>query len=927
MIPHGRLAALAFTILLSVVTQPSGVAGQESSDRFHGMEARAIGPAGMSGRVSDVEVVLRDPTTVFVGASTGGVFRSSDGGLTWEAVFDDQPVLGIGAVSVFQPNPDIVWAGTGEGNPRNSAGVGQGIFKSIDGGDSWAYMGLGESERIHRILTHPSDPDLVYAGAMGPAWSDGEERGVYRSRDGGVTWDRILWENERTGIAELVMDPSNPDRLLAAMWEFRREPWYLTSGGPGSGIFLTEDGGDTWQRITYEDGLPPGDLGRIGLAFAASSPNVVYALVEAEKSALLRSDDGGLSWRTINDDPGVNPRPFYYADLRVDPQNENRLYRLHSAVQVSEDSGRTFRTVVPSAIVHGDIHELWIDPDDPSRMILGEDGGIAFTYNRGDTWRFVENLPLAQFYHITVDDAVPFNVYGGLQDNGSWFGPSTVWENKGILNAHWTRVGGGDGFSVMPDRSDPERFGYSQSQGGNLQHFDKLTGARRSIRPVHPDGIPLRFNWNAALTWDPFDPGVIYIGSQFVHRSADQGRTWSVISPDLTTDDPEKQRAYESGGLTVDASGAEMHTTIITIGPSTLEEGLIWVGTDDGNVQVTRDGGGSWTNVRDRIPGLPEGIWVPDVQPSKHAAGRAYAVAEDHRRGDWTPRVYVTEDYGESWTSLPVEGIDGFVHAIEEDPENPDLLFLGTEFGLRVSLDRGQSWEAFRAGVPAVPIRDLVVHPRDGDLVLGTHGRAALIVDDIRPLRELGADAGVSAQTIHAFEPPPALDVQIAEAIGYRSTGHAMQQGETRPVGALLSYWTAEDGPAEVQVFGGGSLVYSARLQAAAGVNRHHWNLRPGGAADEEEHPRQLTVAPGDYQVVFRRGDESSETTLSVRPDPRHPLAAADRMAMVQALRSANRLVRQTDRHRERLEELWSAWTWCSRPWTRTGHWPRTGRS
>lgn len=892
-------AALLTLFFLSL---PAPVRAQ---DPYAAMTARAIGPAGMSGRVSDVDVVLQDPTRIFVGASTGGVFRSVDGGLTWDPVFDDQPVLGIGAVSVFQPNPDIVWAGTGEGNPRNSAGVGRGLYKSVDGGDTWSFVGLGESERIHRILTHPTDPDVVYVGAMGPAWSDGQERGVYRTRDGGATWERVLWRNERTGVGEMVMDPTNPDRLIAAMWEFRRDPWFLTSGGPGSGIFTTDDGGDSWVELTEDDGLPAGDLGRIGLAISPSNPDVVYALVEASESALIRSDDGGRSWRTVNDSPGVNPRPFYYADLRIDPENENRLYRLHSAVQVSEDGGRNFRTIVPSRIIHGDIHELWIDPADPRHMILGEDGGIAFTYDRGDTWRFVENLPLAQFYHITVDDAVPFNVYGGLQDNGSWFGPSTVWENKGILNAHWTRVGGGDGFSVMTDRSDPDRYGYSQSQGGNLQHFDKLTGARRSIRAVHPEGVALRFNWNAALTWDPLDPAVIYSGSQFVHRSDDQGRSWTIISPDLTTDDPEKQRADESGGLTVDASGAEMHTTIISIGPSPLDEGLIWVGTDDGNVQVTRDGGDTWTNVRDRIPGLPEGIWIPDVQPSRHVAGRAYVVAEDHRRGDWTPFVFVTEDYGESWRPLASEGIGGFVHAIEEDPEVEDLLFLGTEFGLRVSLDRGASWEPFTAGVPAVPIRDLVVHPRDGDLVLGTHGRALLIVDDIRPLRELATDPGIRDRNVHAFTPPPALDVEVAEAIGYRSTGHAMQQGETRPVGALISFWTQVDTTAEVAVTDGeGSLVYSRSVRSDGGVNRVHWDLHPGGRADDEVHPPQMTVLPGTYTVRVSAAGDSATTTLEVQGDPRDPPVRADLIAKREALREVNGYVARTEDARQRLDRL-----------------------
>ena len=896
----GPTAFLAALLLFLPVSAQEG-------NPYGGMEARSIGPGGMSGRVSDVDVVASDPTRIFVGAATGGLFRSTDGGLTWDPVFDDQPALGIGAVAVFQPNPDIVWAGTGEGNPRNSAGVGRGLFKSIDGGDSWARVGLEASERIHRILTHPTDPDVVYVGAMGPAWSDGQERGVYRTRDGGATWDRVLWRNERTGVADMVMDPSNPDRIIAAMWEFRREPWFLTSGGPGSGLFVTEDGGDSWDQLGESDGLPAGELGRMGVAFSASSPEVVYALIEASRSALLRSDDGGKSWRTVNDGPGVNPRPFYYADLRVDPRNENRVYRLHSAVQVSEDGGRNFRTVVPSAIIHGDVHELWIDPEDPRRMILGEDGGIAFTYDRGDTWRFVENLPLAQFYHIAVDDAVPFNVYGGLQDNGSWFGPSTVWENKGILNAHWTRVGGGDGFSVMPDRSDPERYGYSQSQGGNLQHFDKLTGARRSIQPVHPEGIRLRFNWNAGLTWDPLDPGTIYSGSQFVHKSSDQGRSWDIISPDLTTDDPSRQRAFESGGLTVDASGAEMHTTILSIGPSSLEEGLIWVGTDDGNVQVTRDGGDTWTNVRDRIAGLPEGIWIPDVQPSRHVAGRAYVVAEDHRRGDWTPFVFVTEDYGESWRRLATEGVDAFVHAVEEDPEIPELLFLGTEFGLRLSFDRGASWESFTAGVPAVPVRDLVVHPRDGDLVLGTHGRALLVVDDIRPLRELAADPAVRDMAVYAFTPPPALDVQVAEAIGYRSTGHSMQQGETRETGALLSFWASSSGSAEIDVEDEeGSLVYSRQVSASAGVNRIAWNLRPGGRADDGAHPRQMSVLPGRYTFTVGKEGAESSASFQVAGDPRDPPARSDLVAKREALRELNALNRGVSEARDDLDGLLS---------------------
>ena len=901
-----KFARILAFLTLAMTAPPLGA--QDSPDSFAAMRAREIGPAGMSGRVTDVEVVLSDPNIIYVGSSTGGLFKSDDGGIAWDPIFDEQDALGIGAISVFQPNPDVVWVGTGEGNPRNSAGVGRGLFKSIDGGHTWRSMGLARSERIHRIITHPTDPAIVYVGVMGPAWSDGQERGLYRTRDGGRTWDRVLWQSARTGIADVVMDPSNPDKLFAAMWEFRRTPWDLTSGGPGSGLFVTYNGGDAWTQLSADDGLPEGELGRIGLTISPSNPNVVYAIIEATKSELVRSDDGGRTWDTIDDSPGVNPRPFYYADLRIDPENENRLYRLHGSVQVSEDQGRNWRTLVPSQIVHGDVHELWIDPANPRRMILGEDGGIALSYDRGATWRFVENLAVAQFYHISVDNAVPFNIYGGLQDNGSWYGPSTVWENKGILNAHWRRVGGGDGFSVMPDRGDPDNFGYSMSQGGNLQHFDKNTGARRSIRPVHPDGTALRFNWNAGLTSDPAEPGTIFLGSQFLHKSTDQGRSWQIISSDLTTDDPLKQRADVSGGLTIDASGAEMHTTIIAIGPSTREPGLIWVGTDDGNIQLTRDGGESWQNVRDNIRGLPHGIWIPDVQPSKHEPGRAYVVAEDHRRGDWTPHVYVTEDYGVTWTSLSSTSIAGFVHAIEEDPENPDLLFLGTEFGLRVSFNRGQSWEKYTAGVPAVPIRDLVVHPRDADLVLGTHGRALIVLDDIRPLRELAEDPSIRGATVHVFAPPPAYDVNIAEAIGYRSTGHAMAQAETRANGAILTFWTAEGGDADIAVTNEeGALVYSSTISATGGANRIVWDLRPGGDSDEAVFPRQMSVFPGTYQVAVTSGNLTSASTLSVMADPRNSVSTADLVAKRDALLEMSSISQRENDARKELAHLLAA--------------------
>lgn len=898
-----RLLLLAVAVLASAAP----VHAQQAHGEWDALRARSIGPAGMSGRVAAVDVVLRDRNIIYVGGATGGVFKSADGGLTWNPVFDEQPALGIGAIAVFQPNPDIVWVGTGEGNPRNSAGVGRGLFRSVDGGRTWQGMGLEKSERIARIVTHPTDPDIVYVGVMGPAWSDGQERGVYRTTDGGASWQRVLWRNERTGVGDLIMDPSNPDKLFAAMWEFRRDPWFFTSGGPGSGLFVTRDGGDTWEELGPDAGLPEGDLGRIGLAASPSSPNVVYALVEATRSALLRSDDGGFSWHTISDEPDIAPRPFYYADLRVDPQNENRLYSLHSAIQVSEDQGRTWRTVVSSGIIHGDVHELWIDPDDPRRMILGEDGGIAFTYDRGDHWRFVENLTLAQFYHVAVDNDTPFNVYGGLQDNGSWYGPSTVWENKGILNAHWRRVGGGDGFSVLNDPSSPHH-GYSMSQQGSLVRFDKVTGLQVGIQPVHPDGIPLRFNWNAGIALDPRDSTTLYLGSQFVHRTADHGRSWEIISPDLTSNDPEKQRQMQSGGLTLDATGAENHTTIITIAPSPVDRGTLWVGTDDGNVQLSRAGGGTWVNVAKNIKGVPAATWVADIEASHHDAGTAYAVFDDHRRGNWETYLYRTRDFGEKWDRLKTNGVEGFAHVLAEDPVEPNLLFLGTEFGLYVSVDGGNNWQQITSGVPAVPVRDAVVHPRDGDLVLGTHGRGILIVDDVRPLRALANGTLDPATGPSLVAPPPALAVDIAEGIGYRSTGHAMQQGESRPYGALLTYWHTQDARGRMEVRNeGGELVFSRSLAARAGFNRVEWDLRPGGDADPERFPGLATVRPGFYQVSVTFGAATDMTRLEVRGDPRRPLTAEDFAARDQALGEAVRLANAVRGAETRLREALSA--------------------
>jgi len=914
--PRLTVITLACAAALFGSWAPPASAQRWADVDYSALTARNIGPAGMSGRIAAIDALEADPNLIYVGAATGGLWRSVNGGQTWTPVFDDQSVLGIGAVAIFDQNPDIVWVGTGEGNPRNSAGVGAGIYKSVDGGRTWRFLGLKRSERIHRILLHPTDPDVAYVGVMGPAWSDGRKRGVYRTRDGGETWEQVLFVNERTGIGDLVMDPSNPQKLLAGMWEFRRQPWFFRSGGPGSGLFITYDGGDNWTRLTQEDGLPPGELGRIGLAFSRSDPSVAYALVEAAESALLRSEDGGRSWATVNSDPGVASRPFYYADIFVDPENELRLFNLQSQLLVSEDGGETFSQIAEE--VHSDNHALWIHPGDAHLMYLGTDGGMYISRDRGRHWRMVDNLPVGQFYHVSVDQDIPFNVYGGMQDNGSWRGPSDLWATGGIRNYHWKEVGFGDGFGTLLDPTDPD-LGYAMSQGGGLVRFDLRTGERKDIRPWAPDGVKLRFNWNAAIAADPFRPGMIYYGSQFVHRTTNRGQTWEIISPDLTSNNPEKQRQAESGGLTRDATGAENHTTILTIAPSPVEEELIWVGTDDGRVHLTRSGGGHWEDVGDDIGGVPEDTWIPHIEASRHAPGTAYVVFDDHRRGNWRPYIYRTEDYGDDWDNLVDEDdIPGFVHTIEEDPVTRNLLFAGTEFGLYVSLDRGRNWMLWTHGLPQVPIRSLVVHPRDLDLVIGTHGRSIYILDDIRPLEVLAGNRDLLTEPLLLFDPPPAYLRGTAAADGYHFAGDAMFQGETRSPGALLTYSVGvgagggEGDEVDVRIVDDqGQVLRRLTGPGTPGLHRLTWNLResspqpPEGAAEGGRFRMPgPEVLPGTYRVELTLGGATAHEDLEVRADPRVEIPMAERIEKRNAVLWAHELVVLTREIQRRLRQL-----------------------
>ena len=912
-----RSISLAVFLILGATPGMAQLAGEKLS----GMKARSIGPASMSGRIGAIGGVASNPDMLYVGAASGGVWKTINGGITWLPVFDDQPVHSIGAVAVDPGNADIVWVGTGEGNPRNTVSVGNGVYKTTDGGRTWAHLGLDRTERIARIRIDPHDSDTAYVAALGKSWDENPERGVFKTSDGGQTWDKILYVDEKTGAVDLVMDPTNPKKLIAAMWEHRRWPWFFKSGGPGSGVHVTVDGGKTWTQRSHEDGLPEGDLGRTGLAISRSRPQVVYALVEAKKNALYRSDDGGYEWRLVNDSDDINPRPFYYADIRVDPQNENRIYSLHGRLMMSEDAGKSFRSVVPSATIHGDYQDLWIHPENPLFMVSGNDGGLAITRDGGERWRFVQNLPLAQFYHVNVDMATPYNIYGGVQDSGCWRGPSQSWALRGIFNYYWDRLNTGDGFEVLPDPVDP-RYGYAMSQGGNLVRYDLETGERKSIKPAHPEDVHLRFNWNAAIAANPREARTVYYGSQFVHRSTDQGNSWEIISPDLTTNDPEKQMQLDSGGLTIDTSHAENHTTIMTIAPSPVESGVIWVGTDDGNVQLTRDGGQTWNNVIDNIQGVPRNTWVPHIEASKFDSGEAFVVFDDHRRSDWTPYVYQTSDYGRTWRSLATDDLWGYALVIEQDPVERNLLFLGTEFGLYVSVDAGAHWTKWTHGFPTASAKDMIVHPRDHDLVVATHGRAIYVLDDISPLRAL-ARSGVEIldQRLHLFEVPDAIQYVVRETKGLRGPGHAEFQGENRAYGALITYVVnapeTEGSEAQDEVVleilnPAGDVIRTRKGPAEPGINRASWGLKrkafrsPSADAPrpDAEEPAGPRVLPGTYTVRVRYGDQTATTSVEVLPDPRQNISAADMRAKEEIVL---RVGRQLEITAKAVEDLRSA--------------------
>jgi photosystem II stability/assembly factor-like uncharacterized protein len=884
--------------VLAVVTicgLAAGAQGQEAkfdSDTISGLGARNIGSATMSGRVSALAAVKENgKLTVYVGAASGGVWKSENGGTTFKPVFDKQPVQSIGALAIDPQSPKTIWVGTGEAWTRNSVSIGNGIYRSSDGGDNWTYLGLPESEHIAKILIDPKDRDTVYVCVPGKLWSDSEERGVYKTSDGGKTWNKILrGANPSTGCSMMSMSPDDPKTLFAGMWDFRRKGWTFRSGGEnstatsGSAFYQSTDGGATWKELDEKSakGLPAKPWGRLAVSVAPSKANVVYALIESPRSALFRSDDGGKTWEERDRSNWMVWRPFYFANLIVDPKNADKVYKPDLTLIMSEDGGKSFSAIGGGA--HGDFHDVWVDPENTNRLIAGDDGGVWYSYDGGSTWWKANNLPISQFYHVSVDMADPYHVFGGLQDNSVWMGDSQY--PGGITNSRWENVLGGDGFWAFSDPADAD-YVYAESQGGNFARVNRVTLEGRAIKPQPNYGEgKLRFNWNTPVHMSPNEKGTIYIGSQFLFRSRDHGQTWERISPDLTTNDPEKQKQEESGGVTVDNSDAETHTTIYSISESPKDPQTIWAGTDDGNLQVTRDAGKSWTNVVNNVPGLAKSSWVSWVEASRYDAGTAYAAFDRHSFGDMAPHVFKTTDCGKTW--MPVvaadSGVRGYAHVIKEDTVVPELLFLGTEFGLWISRDGGKQWAQYKGHeFPDVAVRDIVVHPREADLIVATHGRGIWIIDDITTLRNL--TPGVMAQEAAFLEAKPARQRLVAN--GGWVEGSAAFAGSNPPDAALITYYQKKRhiyGKMKLEILDAdGKLVDTLPANSRRGISRVEWPMRlkaprvpPAAVAafDATDGPR---VLPGTYTVKLTRGKDVYTTQLVVKLDPRAKFTLADR--------------------------------------------------
>jgi photosystem II stability/assembly factor-like uncharacterized protein len=937
----------------------------KDADALKGLKWRSVGPANNAGRISVITGVPGDPYTYYVAGANGGIIKTTNGGVTFKTLFDKQDIGSIGAIAVAPSDPNVIYVGTGEENPRNNASIGDGMYKSVDAGEHWTHIGLVNSDKIARIVIDQKNPDLVYACGLGREWGPNEERGVFKTTDGGKSWKKVLYIDPQTACSDVATDPNNFNIVYAGMYTYRRWAWHLESGGGNTAVFKSTNGGDTWERLSgknRENGLPKGDMDRIGIAVGTNEPNVVYVISETKtEGELWRSDDAGAHWRTVNRDPNINFRPFYYADIRVDPGNENRVFALSGSLYESEDGGQNFRTIGGS--VHGDHQALWIDPLNPKRILSGSDGGWQVSYDGGKTFEVVNTFAFTQFYHINYDMQRPYMVCGGLQDNGNWCGPS-MGLTGAIHKSDWFTVSGGDGFFTVPDIGQPWMV-YSDAQGGMLNLTDTRTGSQKTIYP-YPNRVgsvgdkmlnhKYRFNWNSPIALSPQNPAVVYFGGNVLFRSRNHGFSWDVISPDLSTNDPAK--LGDSGGpIVVDNTAAEFHCTIISIAPSPLDSNVIWVGTDDGNVQVTRDGGKTWSNVFRNVPGLKPNAWIPTVDASHSDAGTAWVAADHHQDDDYSPYAYMTTDYGKTWKSvigdLPAKA--AWVHVVREDPRNKNLLYIGTEMGVWASWDRGGHWTSLRGDLPIVPVRDIQVHPRDNDLLLATHGRGLYILDDVTALQQFAA---VKADDAALFDIRPAIRWNMWNKDG--NVGQKQWTGANPPDGALITYYLKTQPPAAVNVTiadaSGRTVRRLTRVLDEPGINRIAWNFqydppadagggrggrggagggrggRGGGAgtdttaaaaapdstlaalraqrraAAEDEAPVQggrgggfggaggIFALPGTYTVTLVVQGKSYAKTVNVSLDPRSDMTAAQQQAQYTAALAMQELTSRVNR-------------------------------
>ena len=874
-----------------LVLSPVVFAQQTSTDgakspfeaAFSRLEWRSIGPANMGGRIADIEGVAGDPSIVYVASASGGLWKTTNGGTTWKPIFERQGTLSIGDIALAPGNPDVVWVGTGESNVRNSVSFGDGVYKSTDGGKTWQHMGLKESEHISAIVINPNNSDIVYVGALGHAFGPNDERGVFMTTDGGKTWTKTLYIDNQHGVSDLEIDPSNPNILYAGMWSFERKPWTHRSGSEKGGVYKSIDGGRTWNKLT--NGLPK-LMGRIGVRAALSNPNIVYVIVEAKEGTLYRSDDRGETFRMVSKNDDIVSRGFYYTRVRVDPTNENHIYAVASTLFTSVDGGKTFRSI--TGRTHIDYHALWLDPKNPRRMWNGQDGGIAVSYDGGETWEAVYNIPLGQFYQIHADNRLPFYyVMGGLQDNGAWTGPSRTREPAGILNDDWRMVSFGDGFYIINNPDEPDQY-LSESQGGEIVWTDFRTREQQAINPWGRGsgggpalGQKYRFNWNTPIVLSPHDKTTIYFAGNVVFRSPDFGKTWEQISPDLTTNDPEKLK--DAGGpIAFENSTAEYHSTIISIAESPVQKGQVWVGTDDGNLQLTSDGGKNWTNLIRNIAGVGANSPVSHVEPSRTSATVAYIAFDRHMFDDFRPYIFKTTDGGKSWTSisgnLPAKA---YVQVVREDPKNTSLLYAGTELGLFISYNGGREWIPLNLkNLPNVSVHDLIVHPRENDLIVATHGRSVWILDDATAIQQMNQQ--ILDSSIHLFPVRPAL--RFTSRFSRYGLGDKVFTGPNPPNGALITYYLKEKpddkDTFKLQVFDReGKLVQDIEKPAKEkGLNRVSWNLRLAGpeirrppTAEETAFggaPRGPLVLPGTYTIRLTSGNRTVEEHVEVKLDP-----------------------------------------------------------